>query len=109
MNGAVTVASGMAGPGWRICLVQPQAKVHARKGGIGPEDIRSVSRHPAMRFIEVEQDVLLEGRNKYEGVGKRAIPRRMRTRTALACFRKSKCFSNTASSCVFPTVVGRSE
>ena len=67
MNGAVTVASGMAGPGLRIRLVQPQAKVHARKGGVRPEDIRSVSRHPAMRSIEVEQDVLLEGRNKYDG------------------------------------------
>ena len=109
MNGAVTVASGMAGLGWRIRLVQPQAKVHARKGGVGPEDTRSVSRNPAMRSIEVEQDVLLGGRNKYEGMGKRAIPRRMRTRTALACFRKSKCSSNTASSCVFPTVTGRNE
>jgi hypothetical protein len=67
MNGAVTVASGMAGQGWRIRLVQPQAKVHAQKGGVGPEDIRPVSRHPAMRSIEVEQDVLLEGRNKYDG------------------------------------------
>jgi len=37
------------------------------KRGRRPEDIRPVSRHPAVRSIEVEQDVLLEGRNKYDG------------------------------------------
>lgn len=58
---------GYGWPGLRIRLVQPQAKVHAQKGGVRPEDIRPVSRHPAMRSIEVEQDVLLEGRNKYDG------------------------------------------
>jgi len=40
MSGAVAVASGMAGPGWRIRLVQPQAKIQGQKGGGGPEDIR---------------------------------------------------------------------
>ena len=56
INGPEAVASDMAGPGWRIRLVQLQAKLHAQKGGGGPEDIRPVSRHPAMRSVEVEQD-----------------------------------------------------
>lgn len=116
MNGAVTIASDMAEPGWRIRLVQPQAKVHARKGGVGPEDIHPVSRHPAMRSIEVEQDVLPERRKKHDGGFEKGRSQDEREHEheheheherRFACFRKSKSSSNTAFSCV-PTVAGRS-